>query len=585
MSRWINWTLGGVAVVAVGVVAGAKLVAPPIIKSRAEAELTKKWGAEVNIADVDVHLLPVGVTVHGIQLTDPNNPKQNLVYIASAYAEPALMDMLRMDMKPILDVVDVAGLEMHKARRHAGRVYRKPDQLVAQTRTLAQQAAAGKLPEFRLPDPQKILASEDLRTVQVAEDLKKQIAALQKQWEDIQKSLPGGEVVKQYQAELSQLQKGGLNPQSLQKIQALKSRIEQDRKKLAEAKKLLARVTELKKQLAQLKSLPAQDLRRLQQKYTFNAQGMTRVMETLLGDQVRQYLSVATGWVSRIRPLLNQPAQQKSAEPNPALDTLVRTLKINGRLPTGQFDALARNVTLNQALYQVTTPYRIDFRHQHADKPVEIKGVADLLNPSQAQIKALLEGVGLHLKDLPLSSSPTLGVLLRQAQANLTGKADLISWEKIRGEVDGKFAQVALDVLQASQPEVQKYLKPVLENIRDFNLKVKFSGSLYAPKIAIQSDLDKVLGKTLQRVMQQQLTQVKKQLMAELQQRAQSEMGQLSGMLGPLVSAQGQVNGLDGQLDQLLKKALTGGKGNALPIPSGDKGGLPIPGGIKLPGF
>lgn len=565
----ISWVLGTLAVIVGGVIVEAKVIAPPMIKSEAEKALTKEWGAEVNVGEVSVHLLPVGITVKHIQFTDPAKPEQNLLVVSSAYAEPALLDMLKIDMKPILDVVDIQGLKLHQQRTAAGKVYKKPDELTAKTKALAKKG----LPSFKLPDSDTILKTEPLKTVETAEKLKQEIASLQKQWQQLQADLPDQSIIKQYQAELAQLQKGGLNPQSLQKLSQLKNEIEAQKKKLAQAKQLLAGVETLKKQLNQLKNLPEQDLRRLQQKYTFNAQGMNHLMQTLLGEQVQDYLTVATGWAAKVKPLLEKKPQT-STKPNPALDTLVRQLKINGQLPSGKFDALVHNVTLNQALYQVTTPYQVDFQHTHADKPVVIKGVADLLKPDQAQIKALLEGIGIHLKDLPLVDSPMLGLVMKQAQSSLTGKADIISWEKIRGEVNAQFKQVALDVLKTQQPEVQKYLKPVLEQIKDFNLEVKFLGSVYAPKISIRSDLDKELGKTLEHVMQSELKAAKAQLRTALIQRAQQETGELSGLLQPLLEGNVQVDQLDKQLESLLKAQLQK-KGGSLPVQ--------LPKGIKLP--
>jgi len=563
------WVLGGLVIVVGGGVLAAKVIAPPIIKDRLEAELTKAWQAEVNVGAVEVHLLPIGITVRQIQLTDPNQPTRNLAVIGRAYAEPALIDMFKMDMKPILDEVDVQGIRLYQKRAQAGRVYKKPDQLVEQTRALAQQG----LPPVRLPEPETILKSEKLKTVEQAEQLKRQLEVLQKQWQDLQQALPNEQTLAQYKAELNKLKQGGLNPQVLQQFEQLKKRIEADRKQLEAAKKLLAQAEQLKTSLAALKKLPAEDLQRLQRKYTFNATGMTHLAQTLLGEQVRAYLQVATGWIARIKPLLENQADQPT-EPNPALDTLVRQLRINGQLPTGRFDVQAQDVTLNQALYQVTTPYQVRFQHIHADKPVTLSGVADLLKPARAQIKALLEGVGIRLKDLPLSDSPTLALVLKQAQASLKGRADVISWETIKGEVNARFDQVALDLLKASQPQMQRYLKPVLSQVKDFKLTVKFDGSLYAPRIQIQSDLDKVLGESLQRAMQQQLNMVKQQLMAQLQQKAQAEMGRLSGMLQPLLAGKGQIEGLDKQLQSLLTAQL-----------GGDKKQLPVqlPGGIKLP--
>lgn len=557
------------AIVAAVVVIGVKLIAPPIVKQKIEQEGSKNWGAEVNVADVSIHLFPIAATVSGIQLTNPEKPQENLATIASVYGDPDIIATLQHDMKPILERVDVHGVKLHQPRKTPGKVTKKPDQLVVKTKALATQG----LPDFdhlKVPDAQAILKNEKLQTLEQAEKLKRQLADLQKQWQAIQKSLPSADVIKQYQQKLSSLQKGGLNPQALQDIQAIKADIEKQKKKLAQAKKLLAQVNDLKRQLAQLKSLPQQDLQRLQQKYSFNITGASNLVQTLIGGTLAQYLQVGAGWAQRLKAMT---AQKPDQGPGPAQDVLVRLFTLDGQLPSGQLQARADNVTLNQALYRVTTGYEVDFLHKAADKPVAVKGVLDLQNPSLAQLKALLEGVGIRFSDLKLFDSPTLALAMKQAAASINGKADVISWEKIQGEVGAHFEQVSMDLLKAQSPEVQRYLKPVLQNLKAFHIKVAVSGSLTAPKIQVKTDLDKYAGKALQAVLQSEFKAVQAQLKDALMKRALGENQQLMQQLQPLLGAQGQVADLDKQLDSLLKTQLK----QKLP------GGVNLPGGIKLP--
>jgi len=556
-------------VLAALVVIGIKMVAPSIIKQKIEQEGSKNWGAEVNVADVDIHLFPIGATVYGLQLTNPEKPQENLATIASVYADPDIVATLQHDMKPILEQVSVHGVRLHQPRRAPGKVFKKPDQLVVKTKALAQQG----LPDFdrlKVPDAETILKNEKLETLEQAERLRQRIAALQQQWQDIQKSLPSADLIQQYQQKLSSLQKGGLNPQALQEIQAIKADIEKQKKKLAQAKKLLAQVNDLKRQLQQLKSLPQKDLRRLQQKYSFNITGASNLIQTLVGGTLAQYLQVGAGWAQRLKAMTNQKSSQ---EPSPAQDVLVRLFTLDGQLPSGQLKARAENVTLNQALYRVVTAYEVDFRHKAADKPVAVKGVLDLQNPSLAQLKALLEGVGIHFTDLKLVDSPTLALAMKQAAASLNGKADVISWEKIKGQVSARFEQVSMALLKAQSPEVQRYLKPVLQNLSDFTIQVNFSGTLTAPKIQVKTDLDRYMGKALQAVLQSEFKAVQTQLKDELMKRALGDNQQLMQQLKPLLGARGQVAELDQQLDSLLKSQLQ----QKLP------GGVSLPGGLKLP--
>ena len=537
----------------------AKVVTPPIIKQEIETRATQEWGAEVNVGKVSLSLVPLGATIYDIQLTDHNKPEENLMVIQSAFADPDVVATLKTDLKPILERVDIRGVEMHQPRTRPGKVYRKPKPIIPpDLKQQTQTVVAKGLPDFKMPDPQRILKEEKLETVETAHRLQQRIAEMKQQWQALQQKLPNEKTLEELKQQLAQLQKQGLNPQALNQLDQLQQRIKQEQKKLEEARTFFADLQTLQKQLQVLTRLPEKDLQRLRQRYTFNVQGATHLVETLLGAEIQPYITVVQRWMDTLQQLTARKPDTGSQpdKPSPAQDLLIRTLTIDGRLPSGRFDAEARDVTLNQAFYGVITPYQLRYYHAKADKPVVVKGKANLQDPKLADIQALLEGVGIRLQDLDLVKYPTLSLALKQAMAHISGKADVLSWEKIQGELSAQFKDVAWALLKVQDRDVQRYLTPVLNQIQDFNIRVGFSGSLHAPRIQIQTDLDKALSSSLQKLLRAELQKVEKQLAAELRQRAQQKLAELSPELAPLLSEKGRVEDLDKQLKALLEQEL-----------------------------
>lgn len=548
----IKWLGVGVIILLTVAVVVVKFVAPPIIKTEAEKALTKQWGAEVNIGAVEIQLFPVGVTVRQVQLTNPDKADENLIVVERLYAEPALMDTLSKGFSPIQPIVDqvvVQGVQLHQRRVHAGKVVpAKPDPLTEKTNALVQRG----LPAFKLPDPDKILKTEPLKTIEAAERLRREINRLQQQWAQLQRDLPDEKTLTRYQRQIEQLQKSELTPQTLQQLQRLKAEMERQKEKLAQAQQLLAGVDDLNKQLNRLKILPQQDMQALQQKYTFNAQGMGRLMQTLLGDLLQDYLQVGGAWVAKLKPFLEKKPDAEQT-PNPALNTLVRHVYLDGQLPAGKLSLTVKNLTAKQALHQVTTSYQLGFKPVHADKPVQIKGTLDMLKPS-ARLTAALTGEAIGLQQLPLLKSSAMTLILKQAQSDWRGQVALSGWQQLQGQINAHFTQVAFQLDQVQQPAVEKYLKPVLAQVKTFSMQVALSGDVYAPKVVVRSDLDGQLGRRMEQSMQQALKTAKAQLRTRLMQRARQESGALSALLQPLLEGKVQVDQLKQQLQILLQQ-------------------------------
>ena len=64
-----------------GTAAGGYFFADSLVKLAVEKSLSNAVGAETNLASAEVSWHPFGVTLNGLQQTDPQNPEFNLLQI------------------------------------------------------------------------------------------------------------------------------------------------------------------------------------------------------------------------------------------------------------------------------------------------------------------------------------------------------------------------------------------------------------------------------------------------------------------------------------------------------------------------
>jgi hypothetical protein len=110
-------------VVLVAVIALAALgyfLAGWLLKSAIEREGSQALRAELNLASVDLHLFPLGLTLHDVQVTNPQQPLRNLVTIERADAAFAFDELL--DRRVVADTVQLRGLRFNQLRLRSGAI-------------------------------------------------------------------------------------------------------------------------------------------------------------------------------------------------------------------------------------------------------------------------------------------------------------------------------------------------------------------------------------------------------------------------------------------------------------------------------
>jgi len=90
------------------------------MKGYAASTLTNANKAEANLSELGINVLAGKVSVAGIQLTDPANPRQNHTVVGKIEADASMYDLLL--GKLVLDKVEISDVKFDQLRAAAGRV-------------------------------------------------------------------------------------------------------------------------------------------------------------------------------------------------------------------------------------------------------------------------------------------------------------------------------------------------------------------------------------------------------------------------------------------------------------------------------
>ena len=175
MKRWFRWWgIAAFAVLVVLVAVGWLLLADRIVKNALQSAGTRVVGAQVDIRKADLSLFPAGLTLIGLQVTNPQQPMQNAVEaerIAMSLDAPAMLQR-----KILIEELTLEGVRLNTPRKSSGAVKtassRRDD---AAGKKAAPSASESDLPgellsgAFIVPDVGEILKNEKLQTLVLAD--------------------------------------------------------------------------------------------------------------------------------------------------------------------------------------------------------------------------------------------------------------------------------------------------------------------------------------------------------------------------------------------------------------------------------
>ncbi|MDP2863885.1 MAG: TIGR03545 family protein [Desulfobacterales bacterium] len=595
MNRWIRWQ-GLVAFlgVTISICLIWALFVDPVIKRIIEKTGTKIVGAKVELEKADLSLFPIGLTLFGLQVTDPDEPMKNAVEIGRIAGTVDSLQLLR--RKVIVDEMSVEGVRLGTQRIRSGAISKKTEK---GGKDKKKEAVPG-LTMMKLPDIQDLLGKENLQTLQLVQSIRTDIEGGKELWTKNIAGLPGKEKIDGYRKRIEALKGtkgssknigdiGGILS-SAGEAQTLYKDIQADLELLQKSQKgLNATLANFKDQIAKIEKAPQEDVRRLSEKYGFSAYGLANMSRFFIEPGITAWVDRGLYWKARLEPLVERAIEKKGnaevikplrakgsdvrfKEKEPLPDFLIRVAKVSVQLPMGDFSGAVKNITPDQNILGQPLLFAFSGEKLSGVRSVRLDGAINRVSPGSPEdsINLRLEGYKVQTKSISQDSS--LPLTLEKGDADLELKAAL-SKGFIDATVAAKLQGVRFSAGGAdAQSGFGKAVSSALSGVSTVVVKAMITGPTNNYQMQISSNLDDILKDAVGSIIKDQVAQFENKLRAAISDRVSGPLQEAKGSLGGF-------EGLGGEVESRISQ-LTGIQGGGVQKQS-QLGGFQLP--FKLP--
>jgi uncharacterized protein (TIGR03545 family) len=564
MNKWFG--LKGLSVligVPVLLVVIALFLADGIIEKQVEKQGTRAVGARVDLARADLSLFPPGITLTGLEVTNPDSPMTNAVEVATISFALDVMPLL--EKKVIIDDMTLVRVQFNTQRKTSGAV---PGLTPTEKDKEKERAASGcgdiELPVLELSDVGSILSMEKLESLDAVKAVQADIEAEKARWQKKLTALPDQKKLESYKARIEKLTAGGSGQlggflSAVGDIHTIQKEIQQDLNALKNAQKSVnSEIASLNRKIGRLAANPMADVKRLADKYALSPEGLNNMSRVLLGDQMCGWVQKALGWYDRLK----KPGQKKKTpDAKTGSDSgeipfvLIRRAEAGIVLKSGTIKGVFKDITSRPELLGKPTTFDLSGQKLDGLDLIKILGSLDHSNPAKSinTMKASVKGYLLENFKLPANTG--VPVSIKKAIVDLDIDSSLIG-EDLTALFTAalKNTSLSVDTSSLSSPLV-KAMGAALESLSTLAASADVDGTLENYTVKIKSDVDKLLKSAMGKVVNQQTAALKKQLKKQISAQLQGPAGEARGALSGLGGVQGElterlniVNGLLGDL-------------------------------------
>ncbi|HDP25195.1 MAG TPA: TIGR03545 family protein [Deltaproteobacteria bacterium] len=542
------------------------VLADGLIKRSIEKTGSLIVGAEVNVDRATLSFSPLGVRLQDIQVTNPNEPATNAVQISRVEFSVNTGELFL--RKLIIEQMDLVGVEFGTQRKTPGFVREKKKELVEKEKEPS--FLGFTLPSFSREDILGIIEKEDLQTVALIRGVQEDAATRTAFWNNRLDELPDKEKITQYRSRIENLNKtrrGGIQAMlsAATEVRSLHTEIENDIEILRSSRKDVSdELAGLKHRIDQAVKAPADDARKLADKYGPTPGGIGNVSGLIFGSRVKAWVDRSLWWYLKISPYLaraqgehrgkkvSTPLRAKGidvhfTEHSPKPNFLIRSTTASATLPLGTITGTISNITTDQDILGLPCVFSFSGEELKQIEGLSLSGSLDHRDPALPRDEIRLSAQGYLLKSLQLGS-PNLDLALEQGLIDLDLRAESVH-NSLKAHAAGK-AKSTRFVLRPPQEQTRIYepLGRALSRVTGFTVSTEVSGTQDDYDIKISSDLDRVIENVLADVARDVSTELRTRLTHEIQSR-------LEGQFSTLQEQTGALTGIDDELATRLTLA------------------------------
>ncbi|MGA1795362.1 MAG: TIGR03545 family protein [bacterium] len=569
MSRWIRWKGLLAFVIILGVIGVIWFfLIDGIVERVIERTGSRMVGAKVELADAGLSLFPIGLSLRGLQVTNPEEPMRNAVEVEeigmSVETGPLLM------RKVIIEEMTLAGVRLNTERTESGALPEREERTTGERARRLDWKSTG-LPSLDVPDVKDILAREELNSLRLIESLTREIEDQEQQWRKRLAELPNRAAIEAYRARIEQLGKGkkgvGDILGGVKEVEEIRREIRRDIDRVKDARAEYQKAARaFRERQAEIQSAPREDLLRLREKYAPSPENIGNIAGLLFQERMGGWIERAFSWYDRLKPVVGKAtaAGEKGGkkgetpkpgrgtgidvqfrEKQPAPDFLIRRAMASFATQAGEMSGTIEHITTDQAVLGIPLTFAFSGRNLKDFGSVDIEGSAYHASGAGIEDRVSARINRARIGGLTISDSPAMPVTLRE------GIADLVVDARLSGSAID--AQVRTDVQSAAfatvitedSGRVARAIATALSGISRFSLIADMEGTLDDPRLTMRSDLDRLLNNAVKTLVAEQSERVRQELESAIKARVDQPMRELTAAMGDL-------NGVDGEIQKRI---------------------------------
>ena len=567
MARFIRWQ-GMVAFVLLSaLVAGLLyLFAESLVKSAIVSSAESAFGAEVNVADVELGYSPLQLSVLGMQVTDKETPTQNLFSFERATAGVDVWQYLF--GKIIIDKLEVSKLAFSGVRSQAGKVYLNDESSDEAKGSLSEQAKE-MLPEvdMQLPDIKTLLDDSNLLTVKASNELKDSYKVEQAKLKALKSKLPSKAKLKSYQDKVEAL--GKMKVSSLADIEKIKTEFDKiktefkaDQALIKEAKQqVLNSKKVLAQQINEVKTAPNKDWQQIEKTYQLDSIDTEDFAHILFGEKARGYVQKAQWLYEQASPLManmKDDGTTASEEKSHAKGRFI-FFKEETPLPAILVKEALFSIQLEQGEVIVTGS---ELTHQHwirgKDSLININSIDNGELKLSSNFKITQSGDfsangewlvnNRTLSNTELTQSKALTLSLSAGQLDGIGSFNLVNGEV---EATNQFSLEQASYQGEAKSKITNLLLDTIKSLDSLTVDVGVNGVISKPNFTIASSLNDALTGAFKQQVSGKVDDFKKKVNKGLNEKLTSALKLGDSQSAELLDLEALLTDSDKALDDL----------------------------------
>ena len=567
MARFIRWQ-GMVAFVLLSaLVAGLLyLFAESLVKSAIVSSAESAFGAEVNVADVELGYSPLQLSVLGMQVTDKETPSQNLFSFERATAGVDVWQYLF--GKIIIDQLEVSQLAFSSVRSQAGKVYLNDESNDKTQGSLSEQAKE-MLPEvdMQLPDIKALLDDSNLLTIKASNQLKDSYKVEQAKLKALKSKLPSKAKLKSYQNQVEAL--GKMKVSSLADIEKIKTEfdkiktefkadqalIKQAKQQVLNSKKILAQ------QINEVKTAPNKDWQQIEKTYQLDSIDTEDFAHILFGEKARGYVQKAQWLYEQASPLMANMKDDgtTASEEKPHAKGRFIFFKEDTPLPAILVKKALFSIQLEQGEVKVTGS---ELTHQHwirgKDSLININSIENGELKLSSNFKLTQSGDfsangewlvnNRTLSNTELTQSKALTLSLSAGQLDGIGSFKLVNGEV---EATNQFSLEQASYQGEAKSKITNLLLDTIKSLDSLTVDVGVNGVISKPNFTIASSLNDALTGAFKQQVSAKVDDFKKKVNKGLNEKLTSALKLGDSQSAELLDLEALLTDSDKALDDL----------------------------------